>query len=996
MADKTLAIRLQIEGSKQLTDLGRAINADEVALKKLNKRIREGKGATDLDIKAKNSLNGALKKNRNAYRDNEQAILKQNKALRKNSGFVAGVRKGVGQWATSMIGVGLAIAGVTKLVGNSVKIIKDFDQAQGNLRAVTGKTSEELSILTKQAKELGATTKFTATETTNAQVELGKLGFTIKQVSKLTPQVLQLAAATGTDLANAATIAGSTVRGFGLGAEETQRVVDVMANSFTKTSLDIDKFSTAMSIVAPVAESAGESVESTTALLGTLTDVGIDASTAGTGLRNVFLELTKKGLTFDEAMKQIQESTNKNATSLALFGKRGATVGTVLARSTEKTEELTIALQHSGGAAERMANEQLDTLEGKLTILNSAWEGFILGLDSGDGAISNLIGGFAELSTSILGALTPSKSLTDEFFDLKKETEELEKEMNPLLDRHDELAEKSELSKDEQTELKSIIVKIAEEIPTAIRGFDKYGKAIGISTDSARGFISAQRELLGLKNKEAIDENTEGFTRQRDILERLKGRYKEAADGTLRFNQQIDYGKDAIFKWIDASSEQTVEYAKQLSLINSSKRALTLQRDELLGGVLAKKLDAKATKEQALAAKLKSEIEGGGGADKRTQKEIDREKKKNEKIADDKIAATKKLQEQLDQLNIDSITNDREREEAQLRDSFTRKIESITGNSESEKELRFRLEEEMHEALNEQQAVFKEEDRAKEEEELTLKKELDLEIKTQESEEDLLKKREDLKIAREDIIADQTLTNQQKLKLLKELDQQIRDNEVKLSKFKKDTAEDVAAQAANLAGALGSLAKEGSNEAKAAAVVQAGINGALAITQALAQLGPIAGALAAVGIGITTGVQIAKISGAQFADGGVLQGASHSNGGIPFSIGGQSGFEAEGGEAIINKRSTSMFGDLLSDINEAGGGVAFARGGLARKYANGGALPNSQGVTASQQRESIQMGMGEFANQIVEGINDKEVINVSTNTTEVASEVVNTAAEATF
>ena len=154
--------------------------------------------------------------------------------------------------------------------------------------------------------------------------------------------------------------------------------------------------------------------------------------------------------------------------------------------------------------------------------------------------------------------------------------------------------------------------------------------------------------------------------------------------------------------------------------------------------------------------------------------------------------------------------------------------------------------------------------------------------------------------------------------------------------------------------------------------------------------------LAAVGIGITTGVQIAKISGAQFADGGVLQGASHSNGGIPFTIGGQAGFEAEGGEAIINKRSTAMFGDLLSEINEAGGGVAFARGGLARKYAHGGALPNSQGVTASQQRESIQMGMGEFANQIVEGINDKEVINVSTNTTDVASEVINTAAEATF
>ena len=160
MADKTLAIRLQIEGSKQLQDLGRAINNDEVALRKLNKRIRQGKGATDLDIKAKNSLTASLKANRNAYRDNEAAVLRQNKALRKNSGFVAGVRKGVGQWATSMIGVGIAIAGVTKLVGGAVKIFKDFEKANSKLEAITGATAKEMEQMSTQAKKLGSTTAF--------------------------------------------------------------------------------------------------------------------------------------------------------------------------------------------------------------------------------------------------------------------------------------------------------------------------------------------------------------------------------------------------------------------------------------------------------------------------------------------------------------------------------------------------------------------------------------------------------------------------------------------------------------------------------------------------------------------------------------------------------------------------------------------------------------------------------------------------------------------
>ena len=904
MADKTLAIRLQIEGSKQLQDLGRAINNDEVALRKLNKRIRQGKGATDLDIKAKNSLTASLKANRNAYRDNEAAVLRQNKALRKNSGFVAGVRKGVGQWATSMIGITVAIGAVTKLVGGAVKIFKDFEKSNSKLAAVLGESKDaagnysvEMQGLIKQAKELGGTTAFTATQVTELQTEFAKLGFPTEDIVLMTKATLNGAAALGSDLGEQAALTGALLKQFGLDASEAGRLNDVLAESAKSSALDFSKLSTALPIVGATANAVGEDLESTTALLGTLSDRGLDASTSGTALRNVFLELSKQGLTMEQAMEMINTSTDRAKTSMELFGKRGATAGLILAETGESVDALEDKLRKADGAAQDMADTMLNNLSGDITIAQSAWEGFILSLEDGSGVLSTALRDVTQGFTGILNDLT--------------------------------------LLNDEAAPTQAKWTTIGNFFIDYANSFIKMGSGIFNIVDTIAGT---------------------------NLVESLQFDKIEVAE-------------------------------KKLTELEKENIALAEKRRRLDKVAAKEKSDTQAQVAKDLAEAAEEDEKRNKG---KAQKEINREKKKNEKIAADKIAATKKLQEQLDQLNIDSITNDREREEAQLRDSFTRKIEAITGNSELEKELRFRLEEEMHEALNEQQAVFREEDRAKEEEELTLKKELDLEIKTQESEEDLLKKREDLKIAREDIIADQTLTNQQKLKLLKELDQQIRDNEVKLAKFKKDTAEDVAAQAANLAGALGSLAKEGSNEAKAAAVVQAGINGALAITQALAQLGPIAGALAAVGIGITTGVQIAKISGAQFADGGVLQGASHSNGGIPFSIGGQSGFEAEGGEAIINKRSTSMFGDLLSDINEAGGGVAFARGGLARKYANGGALPNSQGVTASQQRESIQMGMGEFANQIVEGINDKEVINVSTNTTEVSNEVVNTAAEATF
>lgn len=119
------------------------------------------------------------------------------------------------------------------------------------------------------------------------------------------------------------------------------------------------------------------------------------------------------------------------------------------------------------------------------------------------------------------------------------------------------------------------------------------------------------------------------------------------------------------------------------------------------------------------------------------------------------------------------------------------------------------------------------------------------------------------------------------------------------------------------------LKKKAFQKDKDAKIAQAVINGALAITQSFAQLGPIAGAIAAALTAVTTALQIAVISKSKYARGGVLQGPSHSQGGIQTPFG-----EVEGGEAIINKRSTELFRTELSAINQAGGGVAFAQGGV--------------------------------------------------------------------
>ena len=288
---------------------------------------------------------------------------------------------------TRLVGqFGVALGGVA-IARNAFGVVRDFGQAQADLTSVLGESSEALK---KQSLELGSSTTFTASQVAELQKELAKLGFDPTEIENATEATLSLAEATGTDLARAAEVTGATVRGFGLDTSETGRVVDVMAKSFSSSSLDMEKFATAMRSVAPVARTAGLDIEKTTALLGTLTDRGLDASTAGTSLRNVFLELSNKGLTFEQAMKKINDASDKNATAMELFGKRGATTGVILSETSEDVENLTEKLNDAEGAAQDMADTQRNTLDGALKLLQSAWEGYILGADGSSGASKRL------------------------------------------------------------------------------------------------------------------------------------------------------------------------------------------------------------------------------------------------------------------------------------------------------------------------------------------------------------------------------------------------------------------------------------------------------------------------------------------------------------------------------------------------------------------------------------------------------------------------------
>jgi len=271
-------------------------------------------------------------------------------------------------------------AGLKRALRDVINITKDFDQAMADVKSITNATDKELKALTDTAKQLGGSTRFTATQVAQLQKEYAKLGFTTEEIINAQTATLDLASATGSDLAEAATVAGATLRGFGLNAKQTSRVTDVMAKSFTSSALDMDKFRESMKYAAPVAKAAGVSIEETTSMLALLADAGIHGSMAGTALKKMMSELTNSGKPLSERLKELSKEGITLASAQDEVGERAKTALLVLSNQIDKIPELTQAFKDASGAAKEMADIQINTIAGQLDILKSSYEGLILEL----------------------------------------------------------------------------------------------------------------------------------------------------------------------------------------------------------------------------------------------------------------------------------------------------------------------------------------------------------------------------------------------------------------------------------------------------------------------------------------------------------------------------------------------------------------------------------------------------------------------------------------
>ncbi|NWK88394.1 phage tail tape measure protein [Raoultella terrigena] len=327
-----------------------------------------------------------------------------------------------------------------------------FDKQMSGTQAILGldKRDAKLAAIRQQARDIGATTAFSPGDVARTQTTLARSGYKADDVLAATGSTVNLSLAAGVDIAEAADIITNMQSAFNLPTTEIQRVADVMTKGFTSSNTGLVELGEAMKYVAPIAEAAGASIESTTSMLGVLADNGIKGSMAGTGASAIFNRLQapmgkavdaiaelgvktrdSKGnmLPVEGILKDIYTSFAKNKLGTAeqgeylkvIFGEeamKGA-IKLVAAAGNGSLDKKRREIQGSNGTTELIAKIQTDNLDGDLKNLQSAWEDLQIEVfEKQDSALRKLTQSATEWLSTVAAWTKANPELTKTLFNV--------------------------------------------------------------------------------------------------------------------------------------------------------------------------------------------------------------------------------------------------------------------------------------------------------------------------------------------------------------------------------------------------------------------------------------------------------------------------------------------------------------------------------------------------------------------------------------------------
>lgn len=351
------------------------------------------------------------------------------------SGFNIGIKK-LGSIAKGGLSIlNGALAGTISAIGTAsvaaIKVGSDFEAGMSKVSAISGATGDDLQALTEKAKEMGAKTKFSATESAEAFSYMAMAGWKTEDMLSGIEGIMNLAAASGENLATTSDIVTDALTAFGLSAKDSTHFADVLAQASSNANTNVSMMGETFKYVAPIAGSLGFSAEDCATAIGLMANSGIKASQAGTSLRSILTRIVKPtkeseaamgalGLSVtksDGAMKSLNEimldmrqafsglTESEQASYAAMIGGQEAMSGllAIVNASDADFDKLTASIENCDGASERMAETMNDNLPGALAIFKSAAEG--LGIELYD-SIQNPLKDIVKIGTQSIDQLT--------------------------------------------------------------------------------------------------------------------------------------------------------------------------------------------------------------------------------------------------------------------------------------------------------------------------------------------------------------------------------------------------------------------------------------------------------------------------------------------------------------------------------------------------------------------------------------------------------------
>lgn len=362
--------------------------------------------------------NGSVKRNSDEWKE----LVKSSKSVKTEISKVnSELSIGESRWSkmTSRLGMFLSLSAgfaiVSSVVSNAVNKIFEFSKAVSELSALTGATGKDLDFLKNKAKELGAEYGKSATEIVTAMKLVGsakpELLSNVQALSDVTKSVLTLSKATGMDLSESTKNVTTIMNQFGISATESDRTINVLAAGSKFGAVEVDYLGESISKVGTISKSAGLSLEKTTAVMELFGEKGVKAETAGTGFKGVLVKLQADTKNYTNGLFDLNKAIDNNqkisGDNIALqkkFGTEFFGLAQILFQNKSRFEELTKQVTGTTVAEEQMLIAT-DNLSGDVDKMASSWDSFILSLEDGKGPIANASRWLIQLGKSAIDAL---------------------------------------------------------------------------------------------------------------------------------------------------------------------------------------------------------------------------------------------------------------------------------------------------------------------------------------------------------------------------------------------------------------------------------------------------------------------------------------------------------------------------------------------------------------------------------------------------------------